>query len=63
MDETGYQPRKDVAGKTAKKVWTRVHSRQESREPLFRIESRMTLLAVVFANGERGRPLWIYEGE
>ena len=63
IDETGMSPKKDGLRSDKRKSYHTIGSRPERRSPIFRNIEQITLLPVVFANGDCGRPLFFLKGK
>ena len=63
IDETGMSPNKDGLRSDKRKAYHTRGSRPERRSPIFRNIEHITLLPVVFANGDCGRPLFVLKGK
>lgn len=62
LDECGISAETDKVGRSRKKVYTLRSSRPQQKLPEFRNVDRITMMPVIFASGDYGKPLFVIKG-
>ena len=62
LDEAGATAEKEALEIARFRTFTTRDTSHQVRLPVFRNVSRVTIMPVIFANGEKGRPLFVFKG-